>query len=260
MTTEMLQRANTEPWYAGMRNLFTREIYHERSRMYWIQQILVWTLFTNGFTALIFSLPNGMGDGTASSYLLGLATFFSLFGFLISIFIPVLLQGTVIDEKVSGTSAWILSKPVSKKSYLLSKLITSILSIIVVSVVINGLVGYGVFVAFGFSPNITGFIIALGLTGIVVVYFASLTVMLGTLTTNRSKVLAVAVGIGLGAQIIANYFPLILFLIPYSLPLMGLGFITGSPVQGLEVMLLSAVGQIILFTVVALSVFERTEL
>ncbi|MFW9918147.1 MAG: ABC transporter permease [Candidatus Thorarchaeota archaeon] len=260
MTTEILQRTNTEPWYAGMRNLFSREIYHERSRMYWIQQLLVWTLFTNGLVATMFSLPTGLVEEMASSYILGLVTFFSMLGLLISIFIPVLLQGTIIDEKVSGTSAWILSKPVSKKSYLLSKLITSILAIIGISVVINGLVAYGVFVAFGFSPNITGFIIDLGLTGIVVVYFASLTVMLGTLTTSRGKVLATAVGVGLGAQIMARYFPLILFLIPYSLPIMGLGFITGDPVIGLEWILLSACVQIIIFTVVALSVFDRTEL
>jgi len=228
--------------------------------MYWIQQVLVWTLFTNGLVVLILGLPTGMIEEMATAYVLGLVIFFSMLGLLIAIFIPVLLQGVIIDEKVSGTSAWILSKPVSKKSYLLSKLITSSLSIIGVSVVINGLVAYGLFVAYGFGPSITGFIIDLGLTGIVVVYFASLTIMIGTLTTSRGKVLAASVGLGLGAQIMANYFPLILFLIPYSLPIFGIGFITGDPVLGLEVLLLSACVQIVIFTVIALFVFERTEL
>jgi ABC-2 type transport system permease protein len=255
MTTEMIPRTNTEPWHAGMKNLITRELYHERSRMYWIQQLLVWTLFTNGLVALILSV-SGMGD----MYILSLAIFYGMLSLLISIFIPILLQGIIIDDKVSGTAAWILSKPVSKKAYLLSKLTASILAIIVVSVVINGVVGYGVFSVFGYTLNITGFVMTLGLTGIVVVYFACLTIMLGTFCTSRGKVLGIAIGIAMGAQIIANFFPLVIFLIPYSLPVMGIGLITGDPVQGLELMLISAFVQIIMFTAIAIFAFDRTEL
>lgn len=260
VTTEMIQRTNTEPWHAGMKNLISRELHHERNRMYWIQQLLVWTVSTNGLAALMLSLPTNLIEGLPSLFLLSLVTFYSLMVFLIGIFIPVLLQGVIIDEKVSGTTAWILSKPVSKKAYLLSKLVASILAIIVVSVVINGVVGYGVFNAFGYTLNITGYLMSLGLTSIVVVYFASLTVMLGTFTTSRGKVLAAAVGFGIGAQMIGRYLPLVTFLIPYSLPVMGIGLITGDPVLGLEWMLLSACVQIIMFTIIALFVFDRTEL
>ena len=149
---------------------------------------------------------------------------------------------------------------VSKKAYLLSKLIASNLAIIVVSVVINGVVGYGVFSVFGYTLNIPGFLMTLGLTGIVVVYFACLTIMLGTFCTSRGKVLGIAIGIAIGAQIISNYFPLVIFLIPYSLPIMGIGLITGDSVLGLEWILLSACVQIIMFTIIALFVYDRTEL
>ena len=259
MTTEMIPRTNTEPWYAGMKNLLNRELFHERSRMYWIQQLLVWALFTNGLVVIVLSLPTSMME-ESSVVMLSLIIFYSILGFLISIFIPVLLQGIVIDEKLSGIAAWILSKPVSKKAYLLSKLTASILAITVVSVVINGIIGYGVFIIFGYILDIPGFLMNLGLTSIVVAYFASLTVMLGTVTTSRGKVLASAVGLGIGAQIIARYFPLVIFLIPYPLPVMGIGFIIGEPVLGLEWMLLSASVQIFMFTIIALFVFDRTEL
>ena len=260
MTTEVIPRTNTKPWYAGMKNLLKREIYHERSRMYWIQQLFVWTLFTNGMVALILALPPDIIEGMGSMYVLSLATSYGILTLLIAIFIPILLQGTIIDDKVSGTTAWILSKPVSKKAYLLSKLMASVLSIVVVSVVINDAMTYGVFSAFGYTLNISGYVMNLGLTSVVVVYFASLTIMLGTLTTSRGKVLAVAVVIGLGAQLIARYIPLILFIIPYSLPVIGIGLIIGTSVAGLEVLLLSACVQIIIFTVIALFVFDRTEL
>jgi ABC-2 type transport system permease protein len=259
VTTEMIPRTNTEPWYSGMKNLLSRELFHERSRMYWIQQLLVWALFTNGLVAIFLILPASMIEGS-SVVIFSLVIFYSILGFLISIFIPVLLQGIVIDEKLSGIAAWILSKPVSKKAYLLSKLAASILAITVVSVVINGIIGYGVFIIFGYILNILGFLMNLGLTSIVVAYFVSLTVMLGTFTTSRGKVLAAAVGLGIGAQIIARYFPLVIFLIPYSLPVMGIGLITGDSVLGLEWMLLSASVQIIMFTIIALFVFDRTEL
>ncbi|MDH4215222.1 MAG: hypothetical protein OEV85_15010 [Candidatus Thorarchaeota archaeon] len=260
MTTETIPRTNTEPWHAGMKNLITRELFHERSRMYWIQQLIVWALFTNGMIALILALPPDLIEGMEALYLVSLGASFSILALLIVIFIPILLQGTIIDDKVSGTAAWILSKPVSKKAYILSKLTASILSIVVVSVVINGAITYGVFSAFGYTLNITGFVINLGLTSIVVVYFACLTIMIGTFTTSRGKVLAAAVVVGLGAQLIARYFPLVIFLIPYSLPIMGIGLITGDSVLGLEWILLSACVQIIIFTIVALFVFDRTEL
>jgi ABC-2 type transport system permease protein len=260
VTTETIQRTNTEHWYAGMKNLIKRELYHERNKMYWIQQLLVWVLTTNGLVAIVLGVPNGMVEGKEAMYIVSLATYYSMLALVISIFVPILLQGIIIDDKLSGTTAWILSKPVSKKSYLLSKLTSAILAIIVVSVIINGAIGYGVFGAFGYTINKPGFLMTLGLTSVVVVYFASLTVMLGTLTTSRGKVLAVAVGLGMGAQIIANFFPLVMFLIPFALPVMGIGFITGTSVAGIEVILISAAVQIVAFTAIALFEFDRTEL
>jgi ABC-2 type transport system permease protein len=228
--------------------------------MYWIQQLLIWTTLTNGLVVLFLGLPAGLIPEALSLYVFSLAIFFDMLVLLLTIFIPVLLQGIIIDERLSGTAAWILSKPVSKKAYLLSKLAASILAIVVVSVVINGVVGYGIFRVSGYTPDLLGFLMNLGLTGIVVAYLVCLTVMLGTITTSRGKVLAAAIGLTLGAQIVARYFPLILFLIPYSLPLAGLGLVTGDPIFGLEWMLLSASVQIVLFSLIALYVFDRTEL
>jgi ABC-2 type transport system permease protein len=260
VTTEMMQRTNTEPWYAGMKNLINRELFHERSRMYWIQQLVVWALFTNGLVVLVLSMSNDIVEGIEAMLALSVAIFYGMLALFMSIFIPILLQGTIIDEKISGTAAWILSKPVSKKAYILSKLTAGILAIIAVSVVINGVIGYGVFGAFGLTLNIPGYIITLGLSSVVVIYVVSLTVMLGTFTTSRGKVLAAAVGLGVGAQIIAQYFPLVLFIIPYALPAIGIGFVTGASVQGFEIILLSACIQIVLFIAIAISAFDRTEL
>ena len=260
MTTEIMQRTNIEPWYAGMKNLIGRELFHERSRMYWIQQLVVWALFTNGMVALVLSMSGNIVEGIEAMLALSLAVFYSMLVLFMSIFIPILLQGTIIDEKVSGTAAWILSKPVSKKAYILSKLAASILAIVAVSVVVNGIIGYGVFGAFGFTLNIPGYIMTLILSSVVVIYFVSLTVMLGTFTTSRGKVLAAAVSLGLGAQIIAQYFPLVLFIIPYALPAISIGFVTGTSVQGFEIVLLSACIQIVLFIAIAISAFDRTEL
>ena len=260
MTTETMQRTNIESWHAGMKNLISRELFHERSRMYWIQQLVVWALFTNGMVALVLGMSNFIGEGMEAMLAISLAVFFGMLAMFMSIFIPILLQGTIIDEKVSGTAAWILSKPVSKKAYILSKLVASILAIIAVSVVINGAIGYSVFGAFGFTLNIPGYVMTLGLTSVLVIYFVSMTIMFGTFSTSRGKVLAVTVGLGLGAQIIAQYFPLILFIIPYSLPLIGIGFVIGTSVQGLELIFLSASVQIVLFIIITLFVFDRTEL
>lgn len=260
MTIEHMQRTNTEPWYAGMKNLIRRELFHERNKMYWIQQLVVWALFTNGMVVLVLSMSDVIGEGMESMLSLSLAIFYGMLALFISIFIPILLQGTIIDEKVSGTAAWILSKPVSKKAYILSKLVASILAIIAVSVVINGAIGYSVFGAFGFTLNIPGYVMTLGLTSVLVIYFVSMTIMFGTFSTSRGKVLAVTVGLGLGAQIIAQFFPLILFIIPYALPIIGIGFVVGTSVQGLELILLSACVQIIAFIAIAIFAFNRTEL
>lgn len=262
VTTEVTPRTNTEPWYAGTKNLISRELRYERSAMYWIQQLLIWTFLANGFVVLFLSLPADMLAEVLPlpQDTFSLLMFFNMLVLLFSIFIPVLLQGIVIDEKLSGTAAWILSKPVSKKAYLLSKLTAGILAIMGVSVVIQGVIAYGVFIAYGYTLNIPGFLMNLGLTGILVAYIASLTVMVGTLTTSRGKVLAVAVGLTLGSQIVARFFPLVVFLIPCGLPLAGLGLVTGDSVFGLEWMLLSASIQIVMFVLISLFVFDRTEL
>jgi len=260
MTIEAMQQTNTDPWYAGMKNLVRRELFHERTRMYWTQQMIIWALITNGMVALILTLPGDLVGVMMPVYTFSLVIFYNMLSFLIILFIPILLQGVVIDEKVTGIAAWILSKPVSKKAYLISKMITSILPIILVSVVINGAIGYGVFVVFGYTPNAVGFAMNLGLTGVVVAYFASLTIMVGTITTSRGKVLAAAIGLGVGANILANFFPLIMFIVPYALPLLGLGLITGDAVMGIDLILISACVQIALFTTIALFVFERTEM
>jgi ABC-2 type transport system permease protein len=260
VTTELLQRTNTEPWYAGMKNLLRRELYLERSKMYWIQQLMIWTLLSNGVAILIFAIPAGLLEGAGAIEYIALGAFFNALVFLFVIFIPVMLQDIIIDEKLSGTTAWILSKPVSKKLYLLSKLVASVFAIAGVSVGIQGIIALCIFSLLGYTIPLSGFILNLGLTVITIAYFASMIVMLGTMTVSRGKVLAAALGIGLGSQIMANFLPWILYVIPYSLPLLGMGLIMGVPLTGLDIMLFSAATQIILFIIVALFVFDRTEL
>ena len=258
MAIRDLSKSNTEPWYSGIRNLLHRDLFLERSKGSWLKQIGIWGFLINGILTIILLIPEHILIGSRVET--ALFAFISLLSYLIALFVPVTLQGMIIDERQTGVTSWILSKPVSRNAYVIGKLIANALAMIIVLVVIQGAIGYVLIVTLAEFISPLGFLMVMTLAGISVLYFTSLTLMLGTITNNRSTVMTAALVIVLGTQMLSNTMPILQLLIPTILPMMGVGFLIGGLSPAVLILLAAAIGSIALFTAIAIKAFNKIEL
>ena len=113
---------------SGFSNMFSKEIGDWFQTRRWISQILIWGAMFNGFLAfLLYLVPEinrSQGDTAPlqDPLTLGLSFFFNFAVIAGSIGILIIAQDEIVGEKQSGTAAWILSKPIARASFLLSKL------------------------------------------------------------------------------------------------------------------------------------------
>ena len=206
----------------GLGNLFRREF-----RVWWgsrfgIWQVLIWLLAINGIWAIIL----GSEEETGFEPFFGVASIFTAIG------VVVLAQGSIVGEKKTGTAAWILSGPVSRRAFLLSKLIPLAIGSLVLMVALPGAVGLIEFTGMtGDTVELGLYVAGLGVLWLYLLFFVSLTIMLGTFFQSRGPVMGVAFGVMAGAMIPANLLPWQLYAItPWSLgQLLPPAIIAGNP-------------------------------
>ncbi|MFC2004734.1 ABC transporter permease [Chloroflexota bacterium] len=205
---DSLQLVNEGTWFSGHANMW-----HKESKKWWgnrfgLWQIFIWILIINGITALLLidEPPDAVLD------FIPFASVFSIIGAVI------LAQGTIVGEKQSGTAAWVLSAPVSRSTFLLSKLIALVLGCLTTMIVLPYAIAY---LEFSLIPEITvpftSFLIAMGVSALHLGFYICLTLMLGTLFTSRGPV----IGIPLAAFFIGS--------IIQALPLSWLSILTPWP-------------------------------
>ena len=129
---------NERGWRMGFANLLRKENRDWwRTRRWWISTI-VWLLLINGIAYGMLwtpmpdpSAPNPM---TAPTVMLppeaavtgALGNLVIMVGLFTPIGAIIAMQGSIIDEKKSGTAAWIMSKPVSRTAFIVSKLLANV--------------------------------------------------------------------------------------------------------------------------------------
>lgn len=196
----------------------------------------------------------------------GFTIFLLTGGVVTGIGIILVMQGAVVDEKKRGTVGWILSKPVSRIAFILSKLIVNAVAALLLMIVLQGTVMYGLItLRTGTPPHLLSFVAGLGLFGLHLLFYLTLTLMLGTLFEERGPVIAIPLGILIGSQLFQGIVPSFSQFTPWELLQPGP---SGAPVA-LQVMVqlpltnfvpIVATGAwIILFTSVAIWKFRREE-
>ena len=144
-----LHPIDDQGWHTGLRNLLRKELHDWWGTPKGWMQILLWLVILNGMLALVFFNP-GAGAETAAEDIPGGPG--GLFPIFTGIFAPmgviVLAQSRIIGEKQSGTAAWLLSKPLSRHAFLLSKLLADGMGMLVTMLGVEGVVAYAQFSAF----------------------------------------------------------------------------------------------------------------
>lgn len=222
-------------WRRGMANLMRKENdqwWH--TRRWWIQ-CLLWLLIINGTLAVgLWIVPLVEPDlkldvALAYEFFVQMMAWFPMFAVI------VIAQGTIISEKQSGTAAWILSAPVSRESFILSKLFANALGFLVTVIVLQGAIAYLQLSLYGSSLLPIGpFLAVMGLFGLYLLFYLALTLMLGTFFNARGPVLGIAIGVAIASMrgiggLLSGYAPWLAKILPEALPTLADAIVTGRP-------------------------------
>ena len=97
-------------------------------------------------------------------------------------------------KKRAGTAAWILSKPLSRVSFVLTKLASNAIGILLFILVIPAVVAYiEIWLASGELIPVQPYLTGMGVAALALLFYLTLTIMLGVLFDARGPV----IGIGL---------------------------------------------------------------
>jgi ABC-2 type transport system permease protein len=132
----------------------------------------------------------------------------------IGIGVVLTIQGAVVGEKELGTAAWVMSKPVSRTSFVLAKLIGHSVGFFVTAVLIPSIV-FVVEARFLLPVQLDygRFALAVAVLTLSVLFYVVLTIALGCAFKGRGPV----AGIGIGLILVGQFFkgmlplPLVLF-------------------------------------------------
>jgi len=204
-----LQPVTEHGWRSGLGNLFRREFHAWWGTRFGLWQVVIWLLAVNGIWAIIL----GSEADTGFQPFFGVASIFTAIG------VVVLAQGSIVGEKKSGTAAWILSGPVSRSAFLLSKLIPAAIGSLVWMVLLTGMVGLFEFTAMtGDDVDIILYLGGLGVMWLYLLFFLTLTIMLGAFYQSRGPVMGIAFAVMAGSMIPPHILPWQLYAVmPWAL-------------------------------------------
>jgi ABC-type transport system involved in multi-copper enzyme maturation permease subunit len=180
--------------------------------------------------------------------------------------------GPVVGERRRGTTAWVVSKPVSRGSYIIGKVVAHGLGVAVSMVFVPGLVAYAwlphVAPARGFAPPLPPlgrYLAALGVIALLCTFLVALVVMTGTLLKRRGPVTAIALFLLIFVYVPPSGFGwskflpgmLVNWLRPTGLSALA-DFVFGQRLPGEALGV--TIAAIVAFTGIAMATFRRSEL
>jgi len=250
-------------WRRGFTNL-TRKENHSwwRTRKWWVQS-LIWLAIINGFFAIMLWLVplQDPEEAVPAGELKDL--FIILFSVFTTIGVIVLNQSAIVGEKQSGTAEWIMSNPVSRSAFILSKLMANGLAIFLIIVVLQSSVFYLQLSLYDSELIALGpFLAAMSLVTLNLFFFLTLTLMLGAFFHSRGPVTGIAIAVFIGQDIVAgllaNFWEGSSWLFPQALMEGAQAVVHGQELPSVIPLILFPVVSV-LFVLVAIWRFEREE-
>lgn len=264
----------------GFGNLFRNENHHWWGTGQWVIQVLIWMAIINGMLAMVLltapkieaaQARQEVGEaeaGVAREALkeTALRVFFIFSGLAPAVGVVIIGQDAIIQERQTGTIAWVLSKPVSRTAFLLAKLSADATGVIVTMVLAQGLIAYWIYKAgTGITLSILHFFAGLGLVILLLLFYLTLTLMLGTLFHSRGPVIGIPMVLVFGNQL-AGLAPVLGKIMPWNL-VMDLGpeqpalavLVTQGQTLTTVTPIIGTVTLIITFTAISLWRFSQEE-
>ncbi len=206
-----LDQRSFSKWNQGFTNLFYTELSRWFEGKGFLTRLLLWCGFSNGMAVLIWLQAPNVGSEA-------ILVFGIFAGLTSSIGITIIMQETIVGEIKSGAASWILSKPITRESYILAKWIGNSIGSTISMIIAPTCVFYILFFLFtGEILNLEMFSAAVAVLSLNMLFFLSFTLMMGSFQRNSSLVIGVPIGFYLLQQILVNFSSFLVDIVPWGL-------------------------------------------
>lgn len=264
--SETIQLVNESGSFRGFTNLLRKENSLWWGTRKWWSQCLIWLIVSNGLIALIiWVIPTLDSTSSVPPPSEVMNVFLATHGAFASFGVMILVQSAVVGEKQSGTAEWILSNPVSRSAFILSKLLGNALGIAAILVFLQCTVAYvQISLRIAEFVPILPYMKAVGLLSLILFFYLSLTLMLGTIFNSRGPVIGIGIGImvaqSLLRQLLVTWVPWIPLVIPDTVLQFTGSIVQGQPLpSGWQIPIIITALLSILFILIAMWRFNREE-
>jgi ABC-2 type transport system permease protein len=271
--SSQFQMVDERGWRRGMGNLLSGELSSWFKTTRWLKQILLWFLIVN---LILFFTTIGLADATKEALAAGepipavdTPMLYGVFGGMFVAFgVMVMMQRVIVGEKRDGTAAWVLSKPVTRTAFVVSRLVGNILGILLTAVLVPGVIAYltiGIFTPLGWLPPLN-YLAGLAVVALSAFFWLTLTWMLGTFFEKSGVVIAIPMGLYFAMWMLPSVLTPLMYITPVILTIGPEGDFMGvstalmlgeSPFSWIPV--ISAVIFSAIFITVAIRRFNRQE-
>jgi ABC-2 type transport system permease protein len=265
--SEPLQRVDEKGWKRGLGNLLQGEYSAWFKSSRWWKQLILWFSIINLMMIIMMiaagDAAKGGEEGPPILFMYGLFG-----GMFVAFGVMIIMQRVLVGEKRAGTAAWVLSKPVTRTAFVVSRLAVNVIAILLTAVIVPGVIMYlslGLFSDIGWL-SLLGFSAGLLMLVLHTFYWIALVLMMGTLTESSGTVIAVPMALyfifWLGTGLIPGLIyisPLLLTFAPdETMNALATSFMIGEPVSSWLPLIATAVSSVI-FVAVAIWRFNRQE-
>jgi ABC-2 type transport system permease protein len=263
-----LKRVQEKGWKRGLGNLLQGEYSAWFKSSRWWKQLLLWFAIINGMMfIMVFATSEAAKDGSEGPPLLLMYGLFG--GLMLAIGVMIIMQRVLVGEKHSGTAAWVLSKPVTRTAFVVSRLGVNSIAILLTSVIVPGVIFYltlGLFSEYGWLSPL-GYVGGLLMISIQAFYWIALVLMMGTLTESSGAVIGVPMVLFFAFWMMPGLIPELMYISPLQLAFnpnsentvpLAVSFMTGEAVFSWLPLIATVVCSIV-FIAVAIWRFNRQE-
>jgi ABC-2 type transport system permease protein len=205
-----LQPVTARGWQLGFANLLSRENHlWWGTRRWWIQAV-GWMVALNGLVAFaLFVLPGIMAaageEMVDDPVIVGLQMFFGLGSLGLAIGAVILTHDQIVEEKNSGTAAWVLSKPASRAAFVLAKVVANAVGMFVLLILLQSAVAYVLLRLVDPTFPLGSFALGAAILALHLFFYLVLTLTVGVFASTTGTVLAISLGVLLGGALLSSF-------------------------------------------------------
>ena len=217
-TSSQFQLVNEKGWRRGLGNLLRGEWSSWFKSSRWIKHIIIWFAIINGMMGImVYATADAAKSGAEGPPLFFMYGMFGGMG--VAFGVMVIMQRVLVREKQHGTAAWVLSKPVTRTAFVVSRLVVNSIAILLTSVIVPGIFLYltfGLFTDLGWLSPFR-YIASLSMVALHTFYWITFVLIMGTLFESSSGVIAVPIALCFTFWIGPMLFPPLVYISPLSL-------------------------------------------